>query len=1106
MKARKLLYLLCLLFLLPVEAYADWDYYTYGAFDQVSDSFERLALIYSDNRYGAVVGVMLIIGFTVALIGLAMKQNGPGKIVLPFIGGLVFTAAIVPTDTIHVYDPTVNRYEAVGDVPALIALGAGITNSIERSITETVAQNPANPGTPERQDLGLKMLIEAAKQAGNGPNDHYNMRTLVEYFTSCGDVAGSVPGSTYSSSDLRGGLIEPMDAMEAMALQGAYTTAYSASAKSGVSRTCKDTWDNQLKPWLTSTGTLNGVLSNLCRTSEYDPSVAAEFQSCRDELARAAETSTGINGVNLDRYLQNRIIANGIYQAINTNNPEISIEQLVNRQVASESIGAAISAQSWMPTLRGSVIGITFGIIPIVLAFIVTPLFNKTLLITMGLLMFTVFWGVIDSYLYTAALDQYARVFTEAQQYGMGLINFWLTPTDSMKALSILTQSRGNAIMIATFLSAALFGLSAYGLSQIAQSYNDATENKGKQESEKQYDPVSNSNYVDSLAQAQAGAQAEGQFGLAGMRDANLAGRAESIAGTSELKNQTGMGAADAGASLGEISGATRAGNLNETQKIAEQTGQSAPGLAAQTSATETASRIGDASGTDKAAETMMNGDTFRMAEMNKQIEAERSTGGNKTWADMADTMVEQNPGMTKEQAWENLAKMDNSTYATFQAAGGDEHTISRLIDINGERSVNEPLAFDDGMKELGSSTAEGARAEGLSRAAQAAGTDKAIGEEGLAASAATTFVGQKQAIADMRETLQTASQNGGLDRMQEQLAEGKVSQEYGRALAGLQAANAMGMTPVNSERSQNLSSITVPVTPEQAGDFHDRGIIDTQQHNTLSESGGTITFALDPVHGKGSVTSQAMAGDAASRNDSLTRDSSVNIDSSVTENDQYRRSTGADVGTGSGNVFEALQEPSTVQRVLEEDGGDYIVAENLSNAMGSILNTGLSVQNNRALNTSAGISAGPGGKGGGSNDLQDSNRDGAAGGGQGMTGLFAGYNESAITTRSAEANIMTASFVNAISAMREQARSEGYDNPYAENLRTSELVAEFADSMQKGTFSTVKGEADGESVNDAVQEYFDSKGYNVASESINSETSWFGNSTGIKEDTFTKE
>jgi hypothetical protein len=59
---------------------------------------------------------------------------------------------------------------------------------------------------------------------------------------------------------------------------------------------------------------------------------------------------------------------------------------------------------------------------------------------------------------------------------------------------------------------------------------------------------------------------------------------------------------------------------------------------------------------------------------------------------------------------------------------------------------------------------------------------------------------------------------------------------------------------------------------------------------------------------------------------------------------------------------------------------------------------------------------------------------------------------------------------------------------------------------MQIGTFATVKGEADGESVNDAIQEYFDSKGYNVASESINSETSWFGNSTGIKEDTFTKE
>ncbi len=1105
MKARTLLYLVFFLFVLPVHAHADWDYYTYGAFDQVADSFERLALIYTDNRYSSLVGVMLIIGVTVAVISIVTKQAGPGKLILPFIGGTIFMAAIVPTDTIHVYDPTVNRYEAVGDVPALIAMGAGVTNLIERSITETVSQNPANPGTPERQDLGLKMLIEAAKQAGNGPNDHYNMRTLVDYFTSCGDVAGSVPGSTYSSSDLRGGLIEPMDAMEAMALQGAYTTAYSASAKSGVSRTCKDTWDNQLKPWLTSSGTLNGILSSLCRTSEYDPSVAAEFQSCRAELARAAETSTGINGVNLDRYLQNRIIANGIYQAINTNNPEISIEQLVNRQVTSESIGAAISAQSWMPTLRGSVVGITFGIIPIVLAFMVTPLIYKTFLITMGLFMFTVFWGVIDSYLYTAALDQYARVFTEAQQYGMGLINFWLTPSDSMKALSILTQSRGNAIMIATFLSASLFGLSAYGLSQIAQSYNDATENKGKQESEKQYDPVSNSNYVDSLAQAQAGAQAEGQFGMAGMRDANLAGRAESIAGTSELKNQTGMGAADAGASLGEISGGTRAGNLNETQKIAEQTGQSAPALAAQTSATETASRIGDASGTEKAAETMMNGDSFRMAEMNKQIEAERATGGNKTWSDMADTMVEQNPGMSKEQAWENLAKMDNSTYATFQATGGNEDTINRLIDINGERSVNEPLAFDDGMKELGSSTAEGSRAEGMSRAAQAAASDKAIGEEGLAASAATSYVGQKQAIADMRETLETASENGGLDRMQEQIAEGKVSQEYGRALAGLEAANAMGMSPVNSERSQNLSSITVPVTAEQAGDFFDRGIIDAQQHNTLSESGGTLTFALDPVHGEGSVTSQVMSGDSAVRNDSLSRDSSVNIDSSVSENDQYRRSTGADVGSGSGNVFEALQEPSTVQRVLEDDGGDYIVAENLSNAMSSVLNTDLSVQNSRALNTSIGVSAGPGGKGG-KNDLQDNNRDGSAGGGSGSTGLFGGYSENAVTTRGASANIMTASFVNAIGAMREQARSEGYDTPYAENLRTSELVSEFADSMQKGTFATVKDEADGESVNDAIQEYFDSKGYNVASESIDSETSWFGNSSGIKEDTFTKE
>jgi conjugal transfer mating pair stabilization protein TraG len=116
----------------------DTDFYIYGGFDVTVNAFVRIALIFNDGEYVVLFFVAtmfgIVFGGAIAFGQGLMGKGGDGAAVISFfilvlVGVAVFKGLILPKGTVHIYDPVVNRYQAVGGVPDLIVFAARLCAS-----------------------------------------------------------------------------------------------------------------------------------------------------------------------------------------------------------------------------------------------------------------------------------------------------------------------------------------------------------------------------------------------------------------------------------------------------------------------------------------------------------------------------------------------------------------------------------------------------------------------------------------------------------------------------------------------------------------------------------------------------------------------------------------------------------------------------------------------------------------------------------------------------------------------------------------------------------------------------------------------------------------
>lgn len=419
--------LLSVLLLAPGAAFAlETDFYTYNGFDETVAAFTRLGLAMSDSKFLVFAGIFAIAGVMLGGLGTAYKgmtgeQVNPVSFAIPVVVGLaIFKGAVLPTGTVHVYDPVRNAYQPVGGVPNVIILIAGALNKFERGMIDITDTASANPYSDNAGAINFA-LIKSAMNAS--VNDWYLKQSLVNYYTVCGLAAlgnmdtGARQRLMHGSTDL----INEFGEWTNAALSVVY---HPPGDDTGEVRSCTDAWSGTggLNSILTTASTYAGVTESICMQAGFNPVNAGQMAKCRTLLQDSTSLYNVAAGSEVP-FLRSVLLADAVSAAMNSADVDRSTRALVSRQVMAEGFGNAEAMNQWIPKVRAFMLAVVLGLVPLTLLFVVTPLFKAALMLNFGLFAWLSLWSIGDGIAVQMAYDAASDAFDQIRRL--------LPPTES---------------------------------------------------------------------------------------------------------------------------------------------------------------------------------------------------------------------------------------------------------------------------------------------------------------------------------------------------------------------------------------------------------------------------------------------------------------------------------------------------------------------------------------------------------------------------------------------------------------------------------------------------------------------------------------------------
>ena len=267
----------------------DMEYYTYGGFNPIVQAFIRIALIFSDAGYQGLIFVMTVIGIIAGAAAWIARATTGARIIpltwtVPVVfGAIVYLAVFVPKGNITVYDPVLNRFQTVGDIPDAIVFTAGTLNLIERGLVDIIDTSAAPDAayTQTAGGIGFKAL-ESVK--GSSPKDNHARTSMIRYVKDCVTFELMRPGTTLSLDDLRNTSTDFLVNLAQAVNPSVYTVYYDATNPAGTSMTCTQAWNN-LRPIYATASNYDEAIKKVCSKAYYDPNSATELATCRNQIS-----------------------------------------------------------------------------------------------------------------------------------------------------------------------------------------------------------------------------------------------------------------------------------------------------------------------------------------------------------------------------------------------------------------------------------------------------------------------------------------------------------------------------------------------------------------------------------------------------------------------------------------------------------------------------------------------------------------------------------------------------------------------------------------------------------------------------------------------------
>lgn len=569
--------------LFSTKAYAlDFDFYTYGGFSETVLAFQRISLFFNHSNFMPMVFIAAVFGFmlggsfffTRQLIG--DNAGSPVRfMMIPAIGIIIYQALIIPRGTVHIYDETMNAYQAVGNVPDLVILLAGGWNKLERMTAEIEGESSAYPYEKQAGGISFQLLFGVAL-TGRDMSQHYLSKSIKTLYKDCSEIPLSVASSGFDLQSLRSGTTDIVASLDNIAWSSSFTTYYDIDNKAGLTLSCAEAWTTRIKPLLNDPSIYDGAIQNICSQAGFNPAAAVQLSRCKELMGSLGMDYLGHNVSHIP-LLKMAYVSSLISEAMAEDNPDIAVKVMTNRDMITDGIGAAINSQEWVSTFRSVMLTVVLGMFPILTVFLATQFAFKALFLMSGLFAWAAMWGVIDIVANGIAIDQAIGVMDEIRVHQLGLDAWFNAPTGAMKAVAIFGKIRGYGATIASIVVAGVFGFSAYSLSSMADSWQRTTEKSGSEAADKAVNPEQRGQQYESMVRGQSTESTVARTGFESMAHAASYRQGSETYGTlteSQMLQGSGMNLGGSMAASGAVRGGESAGGVLSVMKMS---GTSAP-------------------------------------------------------------------------------------------------------------------------------------------------------------------------------------------------------------------------------------------------------------------------------------------------------------------------------------------------------------------------------------------------------------------------------------------------------------------------------------------------------------------------------------------------
>lgn len=482
---RKILpFFLFVLLLSASSAYAfDLEYYTYGGFGPVTQAFTRLALIFSDTAFQGLFGFMMVLGILAG--GIAwMLQAGAGRLsqanwVVPIIlGAGIYLGMFVPKGNLTVYDPVLNRFQTIGNIPDAIVLGAGGLNLIERGVVDII-DTSASSGAKYIESaggIGFKTL-EAVR--GSYQKNDYLRTSTIKYVKDCVSFELLRPNTTLSLDTLRNETTDFLSELGKAGNPALYTTYYTDTDPEGEVKTCRDAWSS-IRSEYQNTSNYDDPIRKVCSKATFNVDESNELNRCKSLITNSMEFLTG-TAVPPDSLIKQRSISEILYNFYLQEDAETAMQMEANRKITSQGIGAGIAMNEWVPVIKAIMTAIAIGMVPFLALFLPTPVMGKAASAMFGFFCFLTIWGVTDAVIHVAAMDYAAYLFEDVRQSNLGVYAMASLPNKAVQMLSMFGIIRGSGLMLASLFTMMLVRFGGHALAMMAGQVTGMVSSAGGQ-------------------------------------------------------------------------------------------------------------------------------------------------------------------------------------------------------------------------------------------------------------------------------------------------------------------------------------------------------------------------------------------------------------------------------------------------------------------------------------------------------------------------------------------------------------------------------------------------------------------------------------------------